>query len=91
MTIKSSISLGDTQHAFARQLVDDGKFPTVSAVIQHSLSVLQDQLDAQDADRRALKAILAKRAAGPFISMDDFSTRLDDMIAEKRRDRGLDG
>ena len=34
MTVKSSISLTDDQHSFAKTLVDSGRFPSVSAVLQ---------------------------------------------------------
>ncbi|MGD9885122.1 MAG: type II toxin-antitoxin system ParD family antitoxin, partial [Reyranella sp.] len=31
MTVKSSISLPDDQHSFAKTLVESGRFPSVSA------------------------------------------------------------
>ena len=34
MTVKSSISLTDEQHSFARELVDAGRYSSVSAVLQ---------------------------------------------------------
>ena len=33
MAIKSSISLADEQHAFARSLVEAGRYPSLSAVL----------------------------------------------------------
>jgi antitoxin ParD1/3/4 len=68
MTIKSSISLRDDQYAFAKALVSGGRFPSVSAVLQQSLDLLRQQDADAQADRAALRQILAERAAGPFIT-----------------------
>ncbi len=70
MTIKSSISLRDDQHAFAKTLVAGGRFPSVSAVVQQGLDLLRQQDADAAADRAALLALLAERASGPFISAD---------------------
>lgn len=76
MTIKSSISLRDDQHAFAKTLVEGGRFPSVSAVVQQGLDLLRQQ-DADAAmDRAALHALLAERAAGPFVSADTLRAQL---------------
>ena len=77
MTIKSSVSLRDDQHAFARALVDGGRFPSVSAVVQQGIDLLRQQDADAQADRTALRTQLAERAAGPFISGDDLRTRLE--------------
>ena len=76
MTIKSSISLRDDQHAFARALVEGGRFPSVSAVVQQGLDLLRQQDADAQADRAALRALLTERAAGPFISGGDLRARL---------------
>lgn len=70
MTVKSSISLRDDQHAFAKTLVEVGRFPSVSAVVQQGLDLLRQQDADAVADRAALLALLAERASGPFVSAD---------------------
>jgi antitoxin ParD1/3/4 len=81
MTVKSSISLRDDQHAYARALVESGRFASVSAVVQQGLDLLRErEMDAQ-ADRAALRALLLGRAGGPFVSADALRARL----AAKRR------
>ena len=76
MTIKSSISLRDDQHAFAKTLVEGGRFPSVSAVVQQGLDLLRQQ-DADAAlDRAALQALLTERATGPFVSADAMRVRV---------------
>lgn len=76
MTIKSSISLRDDQHAFAKALVEGGRFPSVSAVVQQGLDLLRQQDADAQADRAALRALLAERASGDFISADTLRGRL---------------
>lgn len=76
MTIKSSISLRDDLHAFAKALVDDGRYPSVSAVVQQGLDLLRQQDADARADRAALQTLLAERATGPFVSGAELRSRL---------------
>ena len=76
MVIKSSVSLREDQHAFAKALVDAGRFPSVSAVLQQGLDLLRQQDADVQADRAALQALLQQRANGSFISADQLRTRL---------------
>ena len=66
MVIKSSVSLRDDQHAFAKALVVAGRFPSVSAVLQQGLDLLQQQDADAQADRAALQVLLEQRANGPL-------------------------
>ena len=76
VVVKSSVSLREDQHAFAKALVDAGRFPSVSAVLQQGLVLLQQQDADIQADRTALQALLQQRANGSFISADQLRTRL---------------
>lgn len=76
MVIKSSISLRSDQHAFARALVDSGRFPSISAVVQQGLDLLRQQDADAQADRVALQALLLQRANGPFLSADQLRAKL---------------
>ena len=76
MVIKSSVSLREDQHAFAKALVGTGRFPSVSAVLQQGLELLQQQEADAKADRAALQALLQQRAKGAFISADQLRARL---------------
>ena len=42
VVIKSSVSLREDQHAFAKALVDAGRFSSVSAVLQQGLGSCQE-------------------------------------------------
>ena len=76
MVIKSSVSLREDQHAFAKALVEAGRFPSVSAVLQQGLDLLQQQDADTQADRAALQALLLQRANGAFISADQLRAKL---------------
>ncbi len=85
MTVKSSISLTDSQHAFAKALVDSGHFPSVSAVLQQGIELLRGRMEDEVLQRAALAEILGKRRSGPFVSAKEMDKRLARMIAGKRR------
>ena len=76
MVVKSSVSLRQDQHAFAKALVDAGRFSSVSAVLKQGLDLLQQQDADIQADRAALQTLLQQRANGPFISADQLRARL---------------
>ena len=76
MVVKSSVSLREYQHAFAKALVVAGRFPSVSAVLQQGLDLLKQQEADAQADRAALQVLLQQRANGAFISADQLRARL---------------
>ena len=89
MVTKSSISLTDDQHAFARTLVQEGRFPSVSAVLQQGVDLLRRKLEQDEADTAALRELLSRRREGAFVSNMEMSGRVDAMIARKRRSHGI--
>jgi antitoxin ParD1/3/4 len=89
VTVKASISLTDTQDQFARRLVADGRFPSLSAVMQNGLDRIRREVEAEEAEKAALRALLEERRQGRFVTMDEFRRRTDRMIATKRAENGL--
>ena len=85
MSVKLSISLSDQQDAFARSLVEQGRYSSVSAVIQNGLELLRQKTEAEDAETAALKVLLAERLDGPFVSAAEMQDRLGKMIDGKRQ------
>lgn len=85
MTIKSSISLTDEQHAFAKTLVDAGRFPSVSAVLQQGVELLRHQMESDALERAALAEVLQQRRAGKFVSGAKMDDRLTRMLVRKRQ------
>ena len=89
MAVKSSISLTDEQHAFARSLVEAGPYASLSAVLQQGVALLRQRLDAQELEHAAMRELLSLRRQGDFVSAQAMDTRLARMIADKRRAHGL--
>ena len=89
MTVKSSISLTDEQHAFARTLVEAGRYASLSAVLQQGVNLLLQRLDAEELETAALRELLSRRRAGTFIEAKQMDARLAAMVDGKRRAQGL--
>ena len=89
MTVKSSISLTDEQHAFARSLVEAGRFGSLSAVLQQGVDLLRQRIDADELATAALRELLSRRRTGEFVGPERMDSRLNRMIADKRRDHDL--
>jgi len=85
MTVKSSFSLANDQHAFAKTLVEAGRFPSMSAVMQQGVELLRQQLEAESMERAALAEVLKQRRAGKFISASAMDERIAAMLARKRQ------
>lgn len=84
MTVKSSISLTDEQHAFARQLIATGRYTSLSAVLQQGIESLRERIDAEALHTAALRELLSQRRKSEFIATQEMRSRLVEMIAEKR-------
>ena len=89
MVVKTSVSISTQQDAFARKLVEDGRFSSVSAVVQHGLELLREQTETKDAELEALRALIAERRAGEFLSRDESDRQIDELIASKKASYGL--
>ncbi len=89
MTVKSSVSLTDEQHDFARSLVESGRYASLSAVLQQGVDLLRQRMTAEEAEVEALRQLLLQRRAGRFISAAEMDERLERMIEAKRRAHGL--
>ena len=87
--MKSSVSLTDAQYAFARSLVDTGRYSSVSAVLQQGLDLLRGRLDGEELERVAMRELLARRREGEFVPAEGMERRLSRVIAAKRRSHGL--
>ena len=83
--MKSSISLTDEQHSFAKELVEAGRYPSVSAVLQQGIDLLRQRIQDDDLHRTALKALLDQRSTGALVSGAKMDKTIARMITEKRR------
>ena len=89
MAVQCSISLTDEQHAFARALVEAGRYSSVGAVLQQGVDLLRQRLDAEALETAALCELLPRRGKDERISADRMDTRLGKLIAGKRRAHGI--
>jgi len=89
MTVKSSISLTDEQDAFARQLVEKGRFPSVSAALQHGLELLRLRFENDELEFEALRTLLIERQRGNFLSSDELMDAIAGAATRKRAKHGL--
>lgn len=89
MTVKSSISLTDEQDAFARQLVEKGRFPSVSAALQQGLELLRLRFENDELELEALRTLLLERRRGKFVSNDDMTDVISDAATRKRARHGI--
>lgn len=89
MTVKPSISLTDDQYAFVRNLVESGRFGSVSAVVQESLNAFRERIEDEEMEREALRRVLLPRLEGEFVTGEEMDRRLRAMVERKRREHGL--
>ena len=87
MSVKTSVSLTDQQDSFARTLVADGQYSSLSAVVRRGIELVRSE--TEQAEVAALRAFFEERAAGPFIPAAEGRKRTEDMIAAKRRANGV--
>ena len=71
MTVKTTISLTDEQDAYARTLVAEGRYPSVSAVLQRGLEMLRRDNETHSAEIQALQALIDERRSGPFVPLEE--------------------
>lgn len=76
MTVKPTISLTDEGHAFAKSLVKEGRFASLSAVVQHGLRLVEREEDEHRARLDAIRNDLERRARQPSLSREDMDHRL---------------
>lgn len=87
MTVKTSISLTDDQEAYARRLVEAGKYPSLSAVLQRGLDMLRRDNERQDAEVAALRSLIDQRRAGSFVDLEEGEAETRSMLERKRKAR----
>lgn len=89
MSVKTSVSISDQQDLFARKLVEEGRYSSVSAVVQRGLELVREETELKDAELEALRTLIAERLAGEFVSLEEGRKRTKAMIAAKRARYGL--
>ena len=90
MTVKLSVSLTDQQAAYARRQVEEGRFPSTSAVIQQALEAKRREDEEYQAWKSEFFSELRSRVDGPHRPAEETDRRIDALIARRRSERGLE-
>jgi len=48
MSVKASVSISDQQDSFARRLVEEGRYASLSAVVQRGLELLRQETELSE-------------------------------------------
>ncbi len=89
MSVKASISLTETQDTFARDLVGQGRYPSLSAVMQQGLELLREQTEAKALESEALRTLIQERRGGRFVDVDESRAMTRAMLERKKVQHGL--
>ena len=89
MSIKASVSITVQQDNFARQLVADGHYSSLSAVVQRGLELVRSEAEREAVELSALRAFFEERAKCSYISAEEGRRQTEAMIDNKRRAIGL--
>lgn len=90
MTTGLTVSLTDQSYELAKRLVEQGRFSSISEVLQHGLRLVQREAEEHEAGLDAIRADLARRAAQRSISTDEMDARLAARRAERDAARTVD-
>jgi antitoxin ParD1/3/4 len=89
MSVKASVSFTAAQADFARALVAEGRYPSLSAVVQRGLELLRAETEAREAELAALRALFAARTGDAEVTPGEGRAATEAMMAAKRRMHGL--
>ncbi|MGV8936606.1 MAG: ribbon-helix-helix domain-containing protein [Allorhizobium sp.] len=89
MSVKASVSLSAQQEEFARKLVEDGHYSSLSAVVERGLELVREEKEMKENDVAALKALIEQRMKGEFLSAEESHVRIEAMIAANKKYYGL--
>lgn len=54
MSVKASVSITDQQDKFARSLVAEGRYSSLSAVVQRGLELVRSECEREEAELRRI-------------------------------------
>ncbi|WP_306250365.1 type II toxin-antitoxin system ParD family antitoxin [Parvularcula sp. IMCC14364] len=89
MSIKASVSITEEQDSFARDLVTQGQFPSVSAVIQHGIELMRAKVEMENLEREALRSLLTRRQQGAFIDGEEMESVISRLAQKRRQHNGI--
>lgn len=90
MTVKPTVSLTDRTYEFAKSLVSQGKFASLSAVVQYGLGLVEREEEEYRARLDAIRADLARRAAQSSMSTEEMDGRIAAWRADRDKNNPVD-
>ncbi len=75
MSIKASVSISNQQDIFARKLVEEGRYASLSAVVQRGLELVRQETELKEAELAVLQDLLDNRRQGGFVSVEEGEKR----------------
>ena len=72
-----------------RELVGQGRYPSLSAVLQQGLELLREQTEAKELETEALRTLIRERRDGQFVDLASGRARTRAMLARKKAQHGL--
>ena len=85
MTVKPTVSLTDQGYDLAKSLVENGKFASVSAVMQYGLRLVEREEESHRAHLDAIRIDLERRVQEPTLSGEEMDCKLDELMSRKRQ------
>ncbi|MFS2151451.1 HigA family addiction module antitoxin [Rhizobium sp. Rhizsp42] len=85
MTGNLLAGLTKDQLAFARSLVDSGRYSSVEDVLQAGLELLHEEIEGEIGAMETLRATIESRLKRPTISTEEMETRVAAIVAGKRQ------
>jgi antitoxin ParD1/3/4 len=76
----SSYTIGEHYEAFARKLVQSGRYASVSEVLRDGLRLMEEREQLREIKLKALKEAIEEGIKGPFEPLD-----MEAIIAEAKR------
>ena len=89
MSIKASVSISNQQDIFARKLVEEGRYASLSAVVQRGLELVRQETELKEAELAVLQDLLDNRRQGGFVSVEESEKRTAAMMADRKSAYGL--
>ena len=80
-----SYTLGGDFETFVREVVDSGRYSSMSSVLQQGLELLRQKTEAEAVETAALRELVQRRLEGPRISAAEMEGRVTAMVERKRR------
>lgn len=89
MSTKASAPISNQQDIFARKLVEEGRYASLSAAVQRGLELVRQETELKEAELAVLQDLLNNRRQGGFVAVEEGEKRTGTMMADRKSAYGL--